>query len=207
MWVTSQVKLDSYTDSGLLTAVDFVNALAIERSRGRIVTPSDPLAAIARVVAQDPPSVAQLRAGHVPAFTTLARELRAAFDELSRDDVDAAAARLNDLLARHPAHPHLAKEGGIWRLHHHPGDAPLVPMWTAVCAEGMARMIGAGHAPRFGTCAANDCERVFFDTSRNASRRYCSTTCQNREKTAAFRRRARAGPRRPRAGAFSRDGA
>ena len=104
-------------------------------------------------------------------------------------------------------HPHLAKEGGIWRLHHHPGDAPLVPMWTAVCAEGMARMIGAGHADRFGTCAASDCERVFFDTSRNASRRYCSTTCQNREKTAAFRRRARAGRRRPRAGAFSRDGA
>ena len=92
-------------------------------------------------------------------------------------------------MAVHPAHPHLAKEQGRWRLHHHPVDAALVPMWTAICAEGIARMIGAGHGDRLGTCEATDCGRVFVDLSKNASRRFCSTTCQNRVKAAAFRRR------------------
>ncbi len=57
------------------------------------------------------------------------------------------------------------------------------------CAEAVARMLGAGHGHRFGACEAPDCGRVFFDLSKNASRRFCSTTCQNRVKAAAFRRR------------------
>jgi len=119
----------------------------------------------------------------------LAVELREVFRTLDRGDVDGAATRLNVLLSAHPAHPHLAKEGGQWRLHHHPVDAALVPMCTAICAEGMARMIGTGHGERLGTCAATDCDRVFIDLSKNASRRFCSTTCQNRMKAAAFRQR------------------
>jgi predicted RNA-binding Zn ribbon-like protein len=62
-------------------------------------------------------------------------------------------------------------------------------MTTAICAEAMARMIGRGYGDRFGTCEGTDCDRVFFDVSKNASRRFCSTTCQNRIKAAAFRRR------------------
>jgi predicted RNA-binding Zn ribbon-like protein len=62
-------------------------------------------------------------------------------------------------------------------------------MTTAICAEGMARMIGADAGNRLGTCGSDDCERVFLDESKNASRRFCSTTCQNRVKAAAFRRR------------------
>jgi predicted RNA-binding Zn ribbon-like protein len=40
-----------------------------------------------------------------------------------------------------------------------------------------------------GTCDSDDCDRVFLDESKNGSRRFCSTTCQNRVKPAAFRRR------------------
>ena len=101
--------------------------------------------------------------------------------------VDSAAARLNALLLQHPAHPHLAKEDGVWRLHHHPAEVELVPMWTAICAEALARVLGAGEAHRLGTCAA--CDRVFFDVTKNASRRFCSTTCQNRVKAQAYRHR------------------
>jgi predicted RNA-binding Zn ribbon-like protein len=68
-------------------------------------------------------------------------------------------------------------------------DAALVPMWSSICAEALARRIGAGHARRLGTCQAPGCGRVFFDVSKNASRRFCSTTCQHRVKAAAFRRR------------------
>jgi predicted RNA-binding Zn ribbon-like protein len=50
-------------------------------------------------------------------------------------------------------------------------------------------MIGNGEARRIGTCAAPDCNRVYIDVSRNASRRFCSLTCQNRVKSATFRQR------------------
>ena len=33
------------------------------------------------------------------------------------------------------------------------------------------------------------CGRVFLDVSKNGSRRFCSVTCQNRVKAAAFRQR------------------
>jgi predicted RNA-binding Zn ribbon-like protein len=183
--VTGQVILDSYVDAGLLVAVDLVNTLASsEAMEGGKLLP-----AIVRVLALDRASVGQLREGDAPAFLRLARALRPVFLDLQDRDVDTAASRLNDLLAKHPAHPHLAKEQGRWRLHHHPRDIALVPMWTATCAEAMARMIGAGHGDRFGICEAPGCDRVFFDVSKNASRRFCSTTCQNRVKAAAFRLR------------------
>lgn len=177
--MTGQVILDSYVDAGVQVAAALVNE------------PAPDADALARVLARDPASVAQLKARDVPGFTALARDLRRVFADLAADDVPAAAARLNRLLARHPAHPHLAIEEGRWRLHHHPQRAPLVPMWTSICAEAIARHVGAGHAARFGVCAAPGCGRVYFDESKNATRRFCSTTCQNRVKAAAFRERRR----------------
>jgi hypothetical protein len=152
------------------------------------------LTTLAGILAVDPPSVALLSQDDVPGFTALAQQLRRVFDHLAGGDIDGAARRLNDLLADHPAHPHLAREQGRWRLHHHPVDVALVPMWTSICAEGMARTMGTGQQDRLGTCAAPDCGRVFVDLSKNASRRFCSTTCQNRVKAAAFRRRMKAAP-------------
>ncbi|WP_175393031.1 CGNR zinc finger domain-containing protein [Leisingera sp. JC1] len=60
---------------------------------------------------------------------------------------------------------------------------------TAICAEGIAREIGNQNSHRFGVCDAHHCNRVYFDTSRNGKRRYCSMQCQNRAKVAAFRQR------------------
>jgi predicted RNA-binding Zn ribbon-like protein len=183
------VNLDSYSDAGILTAVDLVNELGPHDLAGDAEPRNRTVSALTRILAVDPASLAMLRRGDAPGFLALASSLREVFQDLDRGDVDGAAARLNALLAKHPAHPHLAKEQGRWRLHHHPMDVALVPMWTSICAEAMARMLGAGHAARFGTCEAPDCARVFFDVSKNASRRFCSTTCQNRVKAAAFRLR------------------
>jgi hypothetical protein len=180
------VRLDSYDDAGALVSVALVNALTT-----RPVSP-DAVRDLRQVLAIDPPSVAHLDATDVPAFTVLAGQLGSVFDHMEAGDVDAAAARLNDLLARCPAHPHLTKQDGRWRLHHHATDAALVPMWTAICAEGLARLIGEGHGDRLGRCRRDGCGRVFVDESKNASRRFCSTACQNRVKAAAFRRRSAA---------------
>jgi membrane-bound lytic murein transglycosylase MltF len=51
----------------------------------------------------------------VPSFIALAHQLRELFDDLDSGNVDVAAARLNRLLANHPAHAYLAKEDGRWR--------------------------------------------------------------------------------------------
>jgi len=183
--------------------VELVNELAPGDTGGDWQPPEGILPAIVKILVVDPPSVARLREGDTPGFLGLARDLRQVFRDLHHGDIDAAASRLNDLLSKYPAHPHLAQEHGQWRLHHHPMDIALVPMWSSIYAEGMARMIGAGYGDRFGTCEAPDCGRVFFDLSRNASRRFCSTTCQNRVKAAAFRLRQsssppRSSPRKPR---------
>ncbi len=182
------MKLDSYKDAGLLVSAALVNELALKHETPLV--PREVVSALSRMLAIDLPSVAALTRAHVPAFTALARQLRSVFDDLQRRDLDAAAATLNQLLAAHPAHPHLAKERGVWHLHHHPHDAPLVPMWTAICAAGLAEMIGDGEAQRLGTCERTDCGRVYVDVSKNASRRFCSLTCQNRVKVATFRERA-----------------
>jgi predicted RNA-binding Zn ribbon-like protein len=184
------VRLDSYKDAGLLVSAGLINELAPAAGRDTPVPAREAVATLSRILAIDPPSVAALTQTHVPAFLALARQLRDVFADLQQRDLDAAAAALNELLAAHPAHPHLAKERGAWRLHHHPHDAPLVQMWTAICAAGLAEMIGDGEAQRLGTCERTDCGRVYVDVSKNASRRFCSLTCQNRVKVATFRERA-----------------
>ncbi len=187
--MTGQEQFDSHEDSGIVVAVGLVNGLALQHAFGRPVPPADPFAALKRILEIDPASAADLHQRDIPGFIALASQLRQVFSDLHDGDIDAAANRLNELLAAHPAHPHLAKDDGRWRVHHHPLDAGLVPMATAVSAEAMARMIGAGDGTRLGTCYSDDCDRVFLDASKNGSRRFCSTTCQNRVKAAAFRRR------------------
>jgi len=176
------VQLDSYADTGVHVAIDLVNGLAV-------ASPDDPVAVIQRVLAVDPPSLRAFVPADVPGFVALAADLHTLFDLVGEDRLDPAASLLNHMLATHPSHPHLALEDGVWRLHHHPVDAELIPMWTAICAEALARLIGNGHARRLGTCERPGCGRVFVDVSKNASRAFCSTTCQNRVKAAAFRSR------------------
>ena len=143
------------------------------------------------LLAVDPPSTEGLRRHHVAAFHALSLRLREIIEFLDRRDVDDAALRINELLVEYPARPHLAKEDGQWRLHHHPIEAELVAMWSAITADALARLIGAGRAERAGICEAEGCSNAFIDGSKNGTRRFCSTTCQNRVKAASFRRRSR----------------
>jgi CGNR zinc finger len=180
--VTGQVKLDSYADTGVYVAVDLVNDLAV-------ASPDDPVAVVRRVLAIDPPSLRLFVPADAPGFVALAADLQTVFDLVAAGRLDSVATLLNHMLATYPSHPHLALEDGVWRLHHHPVDAELIPMWTAISAEALARLIGSGYAHRLGTCERPGCGRVFVDVSKNASRAFCSTTCQNRVKAAAFRAR------------------
>lgn len=67
--------------------------------------------------------------------------------------------------------------------------------------SGLARVLGdlyraaeIGNLDRLKMCASDECKWVFFDHSKPATRRWCSSTlCGNREKTRAYRSRRRIG--------------
>jgi predicted RNA-binding Zn ribbon-like protein len=120
----------------------------------------------------------------------VAAELRGVFEAVSAGAIDAAAARVNALLIRTGARPELERhDGQSWHLHFHAADNSLPNGWAAGCATGLAVVLGGDLYDRLGVCTAPRCDRVYVDTSRNGTRRYCSTSCQNRVKTAAFRAR------------------
>ncbi len=120
----------------------------------------------------------------------LATRLRAVFAAVSDRRDDDAAEILNTLLAQSGARPQLWRDSSTdWQLHYHSSDAGAAQAWTAGCAAGLAHLLASHQAARLGVCTAPRCELVFLDTSRNGSRRFCSTACQNRVKAAAHRAR------------------
>lgn len=134
--------------------------------------------------------------GHADArrIAELAGRLRTVVEAVDGGRVDDAAAQLNELLRDTDARPTLYRhDGGPWHLHFHAADAPAALSWVAPMATGLAVIVGNPSIDRLGICTAPGCDRAFLDTSRNGTRRFCSTTCQNRVKTAAFRARRAAG--------------
>jgi predicted RNA-binding Zn ribbon-like protein len=119
-----------------------------------------------------------------------ADRLRAVFEAADRGDERTAVRIVNALLRSSGARPQLDQlDGGGWHVHFHGRDDSLATGWAAGCASGLALALGSDLAGRLGVCAADRCDRVYVDTSKNATRRFCSTTCQNRVKTAAYRAR------------------
>ncbi|WP_246080626.1 CGNR zinc finger domain-containing protein [Nonomuraea mesophila] len=114
----------------------------------------------------------------------LAAELHPAFTGAS-----GAIATLNQCLVRHAAVPSL--HGDPPRLAFHRPEADRVDAWAADAATSLAMVIGVGQGLRLRSCEANGCDLVFFDVTRNASRRFCGLPCQNRAKASAYRARRR----------------
>jgi hypothetical protein len=102
------------------------------------------------------------------------------------------AAVLSSLLAASRVRPALTvDDGGELRAAWEVPD-PRKAL-VAAAAVTLRSELAARDPARFGTCAAHGCGDVYVDTSPGARRRFCSLTCQNRERVAAFRRRRAAG--------------
>jgi predicted RNA-binding Zn ribbon-like protein len=59
----------------------------------------------------------------------------------------------------------------------------------AAAALALRAHLLAHPGDRLGVCAGRRCADVYVDTSPGGRRRFCSVTCQNRARVAAFRRR------------------
>lgn len=107
-----------------------------------------------------------------------------------RDD---AVEQVNEILAEARAVPRLVRHDVLdWHIHAVDDEAPLADRILVETAMAMVDVVRADEMGRLGVCAADDCQGLVLDLSRNRSRRYCSTTCGNREAVAAYRARQRA---------------
>lgn len=186
---------DSHVSTLLDVAASLVNTLTSGTRRGRPYTaPRDtelPAAVCSALPAGSatPDGLGMEQATHL---THTARRLRAVFDAVDADLLDAAAREINGLLATSGARPQLDHvPGEPWQLHFHGAEDSVAVGWSAGCATALALAVGSDVAGRLGVCTADRCDRVYVDSSRNAARQFCSTACQNRMKAAAFRARKR----------------
>ena len=107
---------------------------------------------------------------------------------------DEAAVLVNDLLREHRALPQLVRHDDYgWHFHAVPPDAALAARMAVEAAMALADVLRAGEWDRLATCGAEGCEGVLVDLTRNRSRRFCGTTCGNREAAARYRERLREG--------------
>lgn len=184
---------NSHTDSVVRTTVEIVNLATPGEARGRAYeVPGDSeLAERLNARFQSAGSRSVVSAAEAAEFRPVAAELRPVFAAVAAGNLDDAAGRVNRMLDATGAHPELARhDGEPWHVHFHArSPASKAVSWAAGCATSLAIVLGGEYHDRLGVCTAPRCDRVYVDTSRNGSRRFCSTACQNRVKAAAFRER------------------
>jgi predicted RNA-binding Zn ribbon-like protein len=127
---------------------------------------------------------------HDQAELDAVRALRPRLERLWEMSEDDAAALVNTLLQEAHALPQLVKHGS-WDYHLHatPPDAPLAERMAVEAAMAFSDVIRTRQLDRLRACAADDCDHVHADLSKNRSRRFCSTSCANRTNVAAYRTR------------------
>jgi predicted RNA-binding Zn ribbon-like protein len=100
---------------------------------------------------------------------------------------------VNRVLAWRPAYRELIRDGKAWVSRARPVTSTprqlLVPI-----AESAAWLLEHGDPSLVRRCEGSSCVLLFYDTTRNRSRRWCSMDgCGSRAKAAAYYRRVRGG--------------
>jgi predicted RNA-binding Zn ribbon-like protein len=184
-------------DSHVFNLVDvasrLVNELTPGMHGGHEVSPprgAARVAAVAVALGGNGRRTPHVTARQAAALAEHAAQMRPVFEATDTGDLTEAARVLNKLLDATGARPRLDPLAtGGYHVHFHGSTDGLATGWAAGCATGLALAIGTDLAGRLGVCEAERCDRVYVDTSKNARRRFCSTTCQNRTKAATFRQR------------------
>jgi predicted RNA-binding Zn ribbon-like protein len=131
-------------------------------------------------------ALSTLDAARVAETSVLVREVAVAATEPE------VMERLNALLALASPKPYATNHDGELHLHYARPDADALEQLTTTVAMGLSQVVVQHGWQRLGVCSAEGCGNVYVDTSRNASRRYCSNTCASRSTVAAYRARQRA---------------
>ncbi|MFN2526526.1 MAG: ABATE domain-containing protein [Actinomycetota bacterium] len=172
-----------YTDLSVQAAADLVNTRGSITGNEYMGTPEE----VAEFLdSHGFPSPQRVTKADIAELHELRDRLRVVF--LSSDQKKAARI-LNRLLDDLDLKPYLTDHDGDWHIHYAPEEASVGRRVAAATAMGLASVIGTYGFDRLGVCAADNCNDVFVDTSRNRSRRYCNDICCTRENVAAYRAR------------------
>jgi predicted RNA-binding Zn ribbon-like protein len=121
---------------------------------------------------------------------TAVQALRPRLQELWAADEDRAVELANAMLREARALPQLLKHDGYdYHLHATPADAALHVRMMVEAAMAFVDVIRLKELDRLRICAAEDCNDVVVDLSKNRSRRFCEQGCGNRVNVAAYRAR------------------
>ncbi|GAB4098939.1 CGNR zinc finger domain-containing protein [Sinomonas halotolerans] len=125
--------------------------------------------------------------GELASVRTLRSRLRTLWDATEDEAVDL----VNAILRESRALPQLVKhDEWDWHLHATSPEAPLADRVGTEAAMAVVDVIRSGELERLRVCAAEDCEAVLIDLSKNRSKRYCDTgNCANRAHVRAYRER------------------
>ncbi len=101
------------------------------------------------------------------------------------------ARAVNRVLAFRPAYPQLVREGKGYTSRTEPVSKSPLHLLAPV-AESAAWLLLHGDGSLVRRCEGTQCVLLFYDTTRNKSRRWCSMEgCGSRAKAAAYYRRTR----------------
>ena len=129
---------------------------------------------------------------HTQAELEALRALRLRLRSLwATESEEQAVAMVNAMLAEGGARPRLLDHDGLgWHIHANAPDAPLADRVMVEIAMAWVDVLRQDERERMKRCAADDCEAVLVDFSRNRSKRFCDVgNCGNRMNVRAFRAR------------------
>ena len=127
---------------------------------------------------------------HDDAELQAVRDLRPRLRRLWELDEKGIVQLVNELLREANALPQLVKhDQWDYHLHATPSHAPLATRMAVDAAMAFVDVVRGQQLSRLGICAADDCDNVVVDLSKNQSKRYCDGGCGNRAAVAAYRAR------------------
>lgn len=108
-------------------------------------------------------------------------------------EAEAAIGRVNEELTELPITPSIAAHDGVGpHMHWTPSTATFDDQVMADILMSLAHELCDNGTIRFGRCGASDCNDLFYDSTRNRSRRFCDDPrCASRTHTADHRARRR----------------
>lgn len=121
-------------------------------------------------------------------------DLAPLLSELHRLDTTAASKRINEQLTDLPIAPSISEHDGLpAHIHWTPINATFDDQVISDIVMALAQEVCERGTARFGRCDASGCDWLFYDATRNRSRRFCADPrCASRTHTADHRARQRA---------------
>ncbi len=178
------------TEEALISTAALVNSVANEA-----LNRPDTMATVAQLTGfLDEHGITGQRTGDQAELDAV-RALRTPLRRLWQAERDDAAELINQMLRDGRALPQLVRhDGWDWHLHATEATADVATRLQVEAALAFIDVIRNDEHDRLRTCAADDCDGVLIDLSRNRSRRFCATgNCGNRMNVTAYRARKAAG--------------